>query len=313
VDDELPPKPGPQADAARQVTPAGPGPAPAAPGADPESGGIPPTELQVSQASGEPPRWGKGTRSGEEGVFLRGPQPRSSEIARLLRICADFVRGVRGLHFVGPCVTVFGSARFTERHPYYELAREMGQCLGRAGFTVMTGGGPGIMEAANRGARDVGARSVGCNIILPQEQRHNDYLDLWLEFHYFFLRKMMLVKYSYAFVVMPGGFGTMDEIFETATLIQTGKIRDFPLVLMGVDFWRPLVDLFRDSMIPESTISPLDVDRLLLTDSPDEAMSRIMSSVTELGLIWQPRPRWYFGESHLAAGASVPGSPGPAR
>ncbi|HXO26734.1 MAG TPA: TIGR00730 family Rossman fold protein, partial [Thermoanaerobaculia bacterium] len=292
MDDELPPKPGPQADAARQVTPAGPGPAPAAPGADPESGGIPPTELQVSQASGEPPRWGKGTRSGEEGVFLRGPQPRSSEIARLLRICADFVRGVRGLHFVGPCVTVFGSARFTERHPYYELAREMGQCLGRAGFTVMTGGGPGIMEAANRGARDVGARSVGCNIILPQEQRHNDYLDLWLEFHYFFLRKMMLVKYSYAFVVLPGGFGTMDEIFETATLIQTGKIRNFPVVLMGVDFWRPLVDLFRDSMIREGTIAPLDVERLLLTDSPEEAMSRIMSSVTELGLIWQPRPRW---------------------
>jgi len=314
VDDELPPKPGPQADAARQVTPAGPGPAPAAPGADPESGGIPPTELQVSQASGEPPRWGKGTRSGEEGVFLRGPQPRSSEIARLLRICADFVRGVRGLHFVGPCVTVFGSARFTERHPYYELAREMGQCLGRAGFTVMTGGGPGIMEAANRGARDVGARSVGCNIILPQEQRHNDYLDLWLEFHYFFLRKMMLVKYSYAFVVLPGGFGTMDEIFETATLIQTGKIRNFPLVLMGVDFWRPLLDLFRDSMIPESTISPLDVDRLLLTDSPEEAMSRIMSSVTELGLIWQPRPRWYLGESHLSAptpgrGQAAPSAP----
>ena len=314
MDDELPPKPGPQADAARQVTPAGPGPAPAAPGADPESGGIPPTELQVSQASGEPPRWGKGTRSGEEGVFLRGPQPRSSEIARLLRICADFVRGVRGLHFVGPCVTVFGSARFTERHPYYELAREMGQCLGRAGFTVMTGGGPGIMEAANRGARDVGARSVGCNIILPQEQRHNDYLDLWLEFHYFFLRKMMLVKYSYAFVVLPGGFGTMDEIFETATLIQTGKIRDFPLVLMGVDFWRPLLDLFRDSMIPESTISPLDVDRLLLTDSPEEAMSRIMSSVTELGLIWQPRPRWYLGESHLSAptpgrGQAAPSAP----
>jgi uncharacterized protein (TIGR00730 family) len=313
VDDDLPPKPGPQADAVPQVTPAGAGPAPAAPVADPESGGIPPSELQVSRASGEPPRWGKGTRSGEEGVFLRGPQPRSSEIARLLRICADFVRGVRGLHFVGPCVTVFGSARFTERHPYYELAREMGQRLGRAGFTVMTGGGPGIMEAANRGARDVGARSVGCNIILPEEQRHNDYLDLWLEFHYFFLRKMMLVKYSYAFVVLPGGFGTMDEIFETATLIQTGKIRDFPLVLMGVDFWRPLVDLFRDSMIPESTISPLDVDRLLLTDSPEEAISRVMSSVTELGLIWQPRPRWYLGESHLATGASVPASPRPAR
>ncbi|HXO29407.1 MAG TPA: LOG family protein, partial [Thermoanaerobaculia bacterium] len=133
-------------------------------------------------------------------------------------------------------------------------------------------------------------------------------------FHYFFLRKMMLVKYSYAFVVLPGSFGTMEEIFETATLIQTGKIRDFPLVLMGVDFWRPLLDLFRDSMIPESTISPLDVDRLLLTDSPEEAMSRIMSSVTELGLIWQPRPRWYLGESHLSAptpgrGQAAPSAP----
>jgi len=307
VDEELPLKPGPETDAARPVTPAGPAPAPAAPVADPDSGGIPPAEQQVSRASGEAPRWGKGTRSGEEGVFLRGPQPRAHELARLLRIGADFVRGVRALHFVGPCVTVFGSARFTERHPYYEMAREMGQRLGRAGFTVMTGGGPGIMEAANRGARDVGARSVGCNIILPQEQQHNDYLDLWLEFHYFFLRKMMLVKYSYAFVVMPGGFGTMDEIFETATLIQTGKIRNFPLVLMGVDFWRPLFDLFRDSMVPQATISPLDVERLLLTDSPEEAMSRIMGSTADFGLVWQPQPRWYLGESTLAAGARPPG------
>jgi len=313
MDEELPPKPGPEADAARLATPAGPAPAPAAPVADPDSGGVPPAEQQVSRASGEAPRWGKGTRSGEEGVFLRGPQPRAHELARLLRIGADFVRGVRALHFVGPCVTVFGSARFAERHPYYELAREMGQRLGRAGFTVMTGGGPGIMEAANRGARDVGARSVGCNIILPQEQQHNDYLDLWLEFHYFFLRKMMLVKYSYAFVVMPGGFGTMDEIFETATLIQTGKIRNFPLVLMGVDFWRPLFDLFRDSMVPQGTISPLDVDRLLLTDSPEEAMSRIMGSAADLGLVWQPRPRWYLGESALAAGAGPPGSSRPVR
>ena len=302
-----PPKPAPAAGPSPSVAPAGPPPAPAAPAADPGSGGIPPVEQEVSRASGEPPRWGKGTLSGEEGVFLRGPQPRSSEVTRLLRIGADFVRGARALHFVGPCVTVFGSARFTEDHRYYALAREMGQRLGKVGFTVMTGGGPGIMEAANRGARDVGARSVGCNIILPHEQKHNDYLDLWLEFHYFFVRKMMLVKYSYAFVVLPGGFGTMDEIFETATLIQTGKIRNFQVVLMGTAFWRPLLDLFRESMIPEGTISPLDVERLLVTDSPEEAMSRIMGSVIDLGLIWQPRPRWYLGESRLAA------APSPAR
>jgi uncharacterized protein (TIGR00730 family) len=308
VDADPPPKPGPPVDPAHPVAPAGPAPAPAAGAADPVSGGIPPAEQQVSRESGEPPRWGKGTQSGEEGVFLRGPQSRSSEVARLLRICADFVRGVRALHFVGPCVTVFGSARFAEDHRYYGLGREMGRRLGRAGFTVMTGGGPGIMEAANRGAREVGARSVGCNIVLPQEQKHNDYLDLWLEFHYFFVRKMMLVKYSYAFVVLPGGFGTMDEIFETATLIQTGKIRDFPVVLMGVEYWRPLFDLFRDSMVREGTISPLDVDRLFLTDSPEEAMARIMSCVHDFGLVWQPRPRWYLGESDLAAAA-----PGPVR
>ena len=304
MDEETPPlKPPLPADPARPVTPAGPAPAPAAASADPGSGGVPPAEEEVARQSGEPPRWGKGTQSVEEGVFLRGPQPRSSEFARLLRICADFIRGVRALHFVGPCVTVFGSARFDERHRYYALGREMGRRLGKAGFTVMTGGGPGIMEAANRGARDVGARSIGCNIVLPHEQRHNDYLDSWLEFHYFFVRKVMLVKYSYAFVVLPGGFGTMDEIFETATLIQTGKIRDFPLVLMGVDFWRPLFDLFRDSMTPEGTISPLDVQRLLLTDSPDEAMGHIMGSAAACGLIWQPRARWYLGESSVAAAA----------
>jgi uncharacterized protein (TIGR00730 family) len=307
VDEELPPRPGPPADPARptapngQVVPAGPPPAPAAAAADPASGGIPPAEKEVARESGEPARWGKGTQSAEEGVFLRGPQPRSSELARLLRIGADFIRGVRALHFVGPCVTVFGSARFTENHRYYAVAREVGQRLGKAGFTVMTGGGPGIMEAANRGARDVGARSVGCNIVLPHEQKHNSYLDLWLEFHYFFVRKMMLVKYSYAFVVLPGGFGTLDEIFETATLIQTGKIRDFPVVLMGVDFWRPLFDLFRESMIPEGTISPLDVERLMITDSAEEATSHILRSAGQFGLVWQPRPRWYLGESELTA------------
>ena len=285
------------------------------PPADAASGGVPPAERQVSRASGEPPRWGKGTRSAEEGIFLRGPQPRNWELRRLLRIGAEFVRGFRALHFVGPCVTVFGSARFTEEHPYYALGREMGRRLGEVGFTVMTGGGPGIMEAANRGARDAGAVSIGCNIVLPHEQVHNPYLDRWLEFHYFFVRKVMMVKYSYAFVVLPGGFGTMDEIFETATLIQTGKIRDFPLVLMGVDFWHPLLELFRTSMVPEGTISPLDIDRLLITDSPDEAMEHIRAAVPDLGLVWQPQPRRFLGEKRLAASAApraTPSSPPPA-
>jgi uncharacterized protein (TIGR00730 family) len=266
------------------------------PAGDPGKRGVPPAEAEVAQRSGQPPRWGKGTASGEEGEFLEGPKPRGSEFLRILRIAREFIRGFRALHFVGPCVTVFGSARYQEGTPYYELAREMGRRLGRAGFTVMTGGGPGIMEAANRGAQEVGARSLGLNIILPQEQAPNRFLDLWLEFHYFFIRKVMLVKYSYAFVVLPGGFGTMDEIFETATLIQTGKIRNFPLILLGTEFWHPLFDLFCQRMIPEHTISPIDLERIAVTDSPDEAMARILSAVADLGLVWRPRRRWYLGE-----------------
>jgi uncharacterized protein (TIGR00730 family) len=257
-------------------------------------------EKQVSAESGEPPRWGKGTERAEDGRFLEGPHTRAHEFARLLRIGADFVRGFRALHFVGPCVTVFGSARFHEDHRYYALGREVGKRLGRAGFTVLTGGGPGIMEAANRGAHEVGARSIGLNIVLPQEQKPNPYIDRWVEFRYFFVRKVMLVKYSYAFVVLPGGFGTMDEIFECATLIQTGKIRNFPLVLMGTEFWQPLRDFLSHRMVPEKTILPTDVDRILFTDSVDEAMDRIMSAATqEFGLSWEPQARWYFGESEM--------------
>ncbi|MFL6289658.1 MAG: TIGR00730 family Rossman fold protein [Thermoanaerobaculia bacterium] len=197
-------------------------------------------------------------------------------------------------------MTVFGSARFPEDHRYYAMAREVGRRLGRAGFTVLTGGGPGIMEAANRGARDVGAPSLGLNIILPHEQRPNPYVDRWVEFRYFFVRKVMLVKYSYAFVILPGGFGTMDEIFECATLVQTGKIRSFPLVILGKDYWRPLSDFICHGMVQEKTILPADCERILFTDSIDEAMDRIMSAATqELGLVWEPAPRWYFGEGHL--------------
>ena len=178
----------------------------------------------------------------EERFFLEGPRSRGSELKSLLTIVAEFIRGFRALHFVGPCVTVFGSARFKEDHPYYALARTVGQRLAQLGFTVMTGGGPGIMEAANRGAKEAGGRSVGCNIVLPEEQKPNPYLDRWVTFRHFFVRKVMLVKYSYAFVVMPGGIGTLDEFFETLTLIQTKKIESFPVILFVKDYWRPLVE-----------------------------------------------------------------------
>src|SRR5258706_5280059 len=178
-------------------------------------------------------RWAKRTADPIERRFLKGPQPRGVELVQAARIFAECMKGFRKLHFVGPCVTVFGSARFKEDHPYYVLARALGVKLAEAGFRVMTGGGTGIMEAANRGAKDAGGYSVGCNITLPVEQKPNAYLDRWVEFRYFFVRKMLLEKYSYAFVAMPGGIGTLDEIFETSVLIQTHKMKDFPVVLMG--------------------------------------------------------------------------------
>ena len=233
---------------------------------------------------------GDGPEETDEGTFLAGPQRRGSELARIWRIALEFVRGFRELHFIGPCVTVFGSARFTSEHRYYELARETGERLARAGFAVMTGGGPGVMEAANRGAQDGGGLSVGCNIELPHEQSANDYLDLSVDFRYFFVRKVMLVKYSTAFVILPGGFGTMDEIFETATLVQTGKISNFPLVLLGTDYWRGLREFMDRTMVPERTISPEDAQRFVVTDSPAEAVDQILETTTEkFGLRWQPR------------------------
>jgi uncharacterized protein (TIGR00730 family) len=241
------------------------------------------------------PEWGKVPGPPEEIRFLHGPQPRSFELVRAVRIFLELVQGFRALHFVGPCVTVFGSARFLEAHPYYTLGRELGSRLARAGFTVMTGGGPGLMEAANRGAKDVGGRSVACNIELPLEQKPNAYLDRWITFRHFFVRKVMLVKYSYAFVALPGGFGTLDEIFETATLIQTGKIRDFPVVLMGREFWQPLVDFMEGRLVREGTVDPADPKRLLLTDSVEEAVESILDAATRrFGLTYEPpaRRRW---------------------
>ena len=245
-----------------------------------------------------PREWGKTPVPTQEIRFLEGPQSRRFELLGAFRVFCEMFRGIRSFHFLGPCVTIFGSARFPEGHPHYELAREMGRRIARAGFTVMTGGGPGIMEAANRGAREVGGRSVGCNIVLPMEQAHNRYLDHWVTFRYFFVRKVMLVKYSYAFVVMPGGFGTMDEVFETVTLIQTGKIKNFPIVLMGVEYWAALRELL-ERMVMEGTIDPADVRRLVFTDVPDEAMRVIDENATrQFGLrrVVTPRKRWYLFE-----------------
>lgn len=224
-------------------------------------------------------RWGKGTRHPGDRWFLEGPASRLRELARLIRIGREFIRGFRALRDVEPCVTVFGSARINDGEAYYELARETSRRLAEAGFTIMTGGGPGIMEAANRGAREGGGRSIGCNIELPHEQRPNPYLDLFLEFRYFFVRKVMLVKYSHAFVVFPGGFGTLDELFETMTLIQTGKILDFPVVIMGLEYWQPLFDLMRGTLLAHGTVSPEDLERLTFTDSPAEAVATILAAL----------------------------------
>lgn len=234
--------------------------------------------------------------------FLEGPQPRVFELVRAFRIFVECIRGFRSLHFVGPCVTVFGSARFGESHAWYRLGRQVGAELAKVGFTVMTGGGPGVMEAANRGAKDVGGRSIGCNIILPMEQQPNPYLDRCVEFRYFFVRKVMLVKYSYGFVVLPGGFGTMDELFETLTLIQTDKIRNFPVVLMGRDYWTPMVDFLRERMLAAGAISPGDLERFLITDDPVEAAAHVYGvGMTRFGLGYGSRVRrkWFLFEPRM--------------
>jgi uncharacterized protein (TIGR00730 family) len=259
----------------------------------PKPDSLPP---EVARAHTE---WGKGPPAPEIARFLQGPQPRGFELARALRIFWETLQGFRALHFVGPCVSVFGSARFKEDQAYYVLAREVGARLAQAGFTVMTGGGPGIMEAANRGAKEAGGYSVGCNIELLHEQKPNAYLDRWITFRHFYVRKLMLVKYSYAFIALPGGFGTLDEIFETATLIQTAKIQDFPLVLMGRAYWKPLLDFMHDRLLAEKTIDAIDLERILLTDSAEDAVNSITDVATHrFGLTYGPRikRRWLLWE-----------------
>lgn len=242
-------------------------------------------------------RWGKCPPPCDDRALLGGARLRREELRRAIRIFMEFIRGFRQLHFIGRCVTVFGSARFDEDHEYYALAREVGDRLARTGFAVMTGGGPGIMEAANRGAKEAKGLSIGCNIELPMEQEPNAFLDKFIEFRYFFVRKVMLVKYSTAFVVMPGGFGTLDEIFETAVLMQTGKIQHFPIIIMGREFWEPMREFIDQSLIGMETISPEDMGLIHMTDDPDEAVRIILEHERERAETPRVKPAPVLGES----------------
>lgn len=215
----------------------------------------------------------------KEHVYLEGPKSRGYELVFAFKVFWQFIKGFRTLHFVGPCITVFGSARFKEDHPYYIKAREFGKRIAGLGFTVMTGGGPGIMEAANRGAFENGGKSVGCNIQLPFEQEPNPYMQTSITFEHFFVRKVLLTKYSYAFIIMPGGFGTMDELFETVTLIQTKTVTNFPIVLYGVDYFKPLMETI-EWMAEQGTISREDLSLVLVTDDMDEAIKHIHKYIT---------------------------------
>ena len=225
----------------------------------------------------------------EDEQFLKSPQEQPPEAQtfthsdpwRVLRIMGEFVEGFDALAELGPAVTIFGSARVKKDDPIYGAAVETTRLLGEAGFTIITGGGPGIMEAGNRGAQEAGAPSTGLNIELPFEQGVNPYVDTAIEFRYFFVRKTMFVKYAQAFVIFPGGFGTMDELFESLTLIQTGKIKNFPVILFGSSYWKGLLDWMRTTMLSEGKISPADLDLLMVTDSPEEVRDIIVSSIQD--------------------------------
>ncbi len=219
-----------------------------------------------------------GGPGGDERDFLATARTPEKERARLRRINSEFERAFKALYEVGPAVTVFGSARFKENHPHYKLARAVGAELARAGFATMTGGGPGIMEAANRGAHEAGGKSYGLNIILPHEQSANPYVDRSIEFHYFFTRKVCLVKYSCAFVVMPGGLGTLDELFEAATLIQCKKIGPFPVILLGTKFWAGLRE-WGQFMMKQGVFAKDEIGFGYVTDSPGEAVNLIVRSL----------------------------------
>ena len=232
----------------------------------------------------------------QEIQFLEGPRSRWADFKFVVKVAIEFIKGFRALHFSGPCVTIFGSARFKEDSPYYQLTRTFSAEVAKLGFTILTGGGPGLMEAANRGAKDVGGRSVGCNIVLPMEQQPNPYLDKWVSMKHFFVRKTLLIKYSYAFVIMPGGFGTLDELFEAMTLIQTKKINDFPVIIFSKDFHEELVEHI-EKMKQVKTISEEDLQLFLVTDSIEEGIGHIKDCIRKFGLTHvKHTPSWFLGE-----------------
>lgn len=227
----------------------------------------------------------------KEHVYLDGPKSRGYELAFAWKVFRQLIMGFRGLHFVGPCITVFGSARFGEENHYYQEAREFGKRIAEAGLTTMTGGGPGIMEAANRGAFENGGRSVGCNIRLPFEQVGNKYVHTSVTFEHFFVRKTLLIKYSYAFIIMPGGFGTMDEFFETLTLVQTKTLTQFPIVLFGKEYYKEMMEAMND-MAAKGTISKEDMSLVLITDDFDEAMDHIRHYITTNYKVMRRKRAW---------------------
>lgn len=229
-------------------------------------------------------------------IFLEGPQSRWEELKFLFSVMFEFIKGLRALHFIGPCATIFGSARFKEDNSYYQKAVELGKEMTLLGFTVLTGGGPGIMEAANKGAKETGGKSIGCNIILPHEQKPNPYLDKWVNIKYFFVRKTLLIKYSYTFIIMPGGYGTLDEFYETLTLIQTRKLQNFPIVIFGKEFHKSILE-HNENMLQQKTISPEDLDLFLVTDSVEETVSFIKNKTIQFGLKPKMRkPKWWLLE-----------------
>jgi uncharacterized protein (TIGR00730 family) len=235
-----------------------------------QNAGIPSYELPVSE--NDP--------SNDEREFLVGARTLENEIKRLKRISKEFEDGFSKLFRIGPAVTVFGSARYKDGHPYYELTRQVGYALAEAGFTVLTGGGPGLMEAANRGAFEAGGKSFGLNIILPHEQKPNPYVHDSIEFRYFFIRKVMLVKYSCAFIIMPGGLGTLDEMYEAATLIQCKKIGPFPLILMDKKFWKNISDLTH-YQIEQGAVGKDEIGFALRVDTPEKAVKTILKAIPD--------------------------------
>ncbi len=231
-----------------------------------------------------------------ESDFLRGPRARWKEFIFSFEVLLQFIKGFRNLHFIGPCITIFGSARFAQDHPYCLLAEDIASRLAKAGYAIMTGGGPGIMEAANRGAKKAQGLSLGCNIILPFEQFPNTYLDKFVNIKYFFVRKELLRKYSSGFVVLPGGLGTLDEFFEVITLIQTGKINEFPVVVMGVEFHRELIQ-YLQKMIDEKTVGKEDFQNLLFTDDMEIALNFIQKKTVRRN--YEQEPLWILGEHEV--------------